>query len=319
MRAGRRVRRRPKPRRAPPPPLGFGFREPVPLPNREGQEAGVVAALLLSRDPPRPRLDLRSTLPRAQRRRTFAVTAPRPNLGRFLCLGPDPVGHRKVSCWHCQSPEIRHFRRALSLGLERGGRVAFGPEPRRGPKNYRPSSASRATVPRPLQPRRPTSFHRDVPRRAHSRATVGLGPCARGSRTKMCHGLRRRFLSAKCHVPGVFRRTEDWPHVSENEISRAVRQGLITGEGGAWDLISGARRRPPGVPRPLRGGVSADRGGAGDRLHRHLERHRRRSSIRVALGRLAFDVLPLRGEGNARVRPPRKAGMIRCSYGEGRR
>ena len=27
-------------------------------------------------------------------------------------------------------------------------------------------------------------------------------------------------------------------HYSENEISEAVRRGILTGEGGAWDLIS---------------------------------------------------------------------------------
>ena len=34
-------------------------------------------------------------------------------------------------------------------------------------------------------------------------------------------------------------------HYSENDVSRAVRQGLITGEGGAWDIIS---RRVAEIP-----------------------------------------------------------------------
>jgi cytochrome c peroxidase len=46
------------------------------------------------------------------------------------------------------------------------------------------------------------------------------------------------LLSAQTMFP-VLSPDEMAGHYSENDVSRAVRQGLITGEGGAWDIISG--------------------------------------------------------------------------------
>ncbi|WP_347053746.1 cytochrome-c peroxidase, partial [Flavobacterium olei] len=52
------------------------------------------------------------------------------------------------------------------------------------------------------------------------------------------------LLSAQTMFP-VLSADEMAGHYSENEVSRAVRKGLITGEDGAWDLIAARVRAIP--------------------------------------------------------------------------
>ena len=40
-------------------------------------------------------------------------------------------------------------------------------------------------------------------------------------------------------------------HYSENDVSTAVRRGLLTGDGGAWDILATRVEKDPGVSHSL--------------------------------------------------------------------
>ncbi|GIT91659.1 methylamine utilization protein MauG [Jannaschia pagri] len=157
-------------------------------------------------------------------------------LGRLLFWDPILSGNRTVSCGTCHHPDFGTGD-GLSLGLGDGG-LGLGPD-------------------RVVDADNPPEQR--IPRNAPALWNLGaheftvlfhdgrIEETADGLRTPMGAEMEQGFatlLSAQTMFP-VLSADEMAGHYGENEISRAVRQGIITGEGGAWDLLS-ARVR--GIP-----------------------------------------------------------------------
>jgi cytochrome c peroxidase len=157
-------------------------------------------------------------------------------LGRLLFWDPILSGNRNISCGTCHHPRFGTGD-GLALGLGEGG-VGLGPERVADPANM------------PEQ---------RIPRNAPALWNLGaheftvlfhdgrIEETAEGLRTPMGREMEAGFatlLSAQTMFP-VLSADEMAGHYSENEVSRAVRQGLITGEGGAWDLLSARVRAVP--------------------------------------------------------------------------
>ena len=160
-------------------------------------------------------------------------------LGRLLFYDPILSGNRNVSCATCHHPRFGTSD-GVSLGIGDGG-IGLGPERRIDPAN---------------QP------ERRIARNAPALFNLGAGEFTRlfhdgrleadparkgGIRTPMGEAMEEGFasvLAAQAMFP-VVSGDEMAGHRGENEISRAVSRGLITGAGGAWDLIA---RRVEAIP-----------------------------------------------------------------------
>ncbi len=235
----RRKARSAKPKRAglrTPPLARFASR---PLPYREGQVAALGLALLLLATPAAPpaaALDL----PRAPTDVDYRpVDRREAELGRLLFWDPILSGNRNISCGTCHHPKFATSD-GLSLGMGEGG-VGLGPERAVDPQN----------LPEQRIPRNaPALFNlgaREFTVMFHDGRIEEDPSRPSGLRTPLEDEMVAGFdtlLSAQTMFP-VLSPDEMAGHYSENEISRAVRQGLITGEGGAWDLIS---RRVAAIP-----------------------------------------------------------------------
>ena len=153
-------------------------------------------------------------------------------LGQLLFWDPVLSGNRNISCGTCHHPRFATGD-GLSLGLGEGG-LGLGPDRVPDPEN----------LPEQRIPRNaPALFNlgaREFTRMFHDgRIEEDLARPA-GLRTPMEDEMVMGFssvLSAQSMFP-VLSPDEMAGHYSENEISRAVRQGFITGEGGAWELIA---------------------------------------------------------------------------------
>ncbi|WP_299550965.1 cytochrome c peroxidase [uncultured Tateyamaria sp.] len=153
-------------------------------------------------------------------------------LGRLLFYDPILSGSKTVSCATCHHPKFATGD-GVSLGLGDGAK-GLGPDrvadtdnlpEQRIPRNAPPLfnlGATEFTV----------FFHDGRLEEDASRPS--------GIRTPLGSEMEMGFasaLSAQSMFP-VLSADEMAGHYSENEISQAVRQGLITGPGGAWDLLS---------------------------------------------------------------------------------
>jgi cytochrome c peroxidase len=153
----------------------------------------------------------------------------------------DPIlsGNRQVSCATCHHPEFGTSD-GLSLGIGDGG-LGLGPARAADPEN----------LPEQRIPRNsPALFNlgaREFTVLFHDGRIEADPARPSGLRTPMGTEMEQGFaslLSAQTMFP-VLSPDEMAGHYSENEIAQAVRQGLITGEGGAWDLLS---RRVAAIP-----------------------------------------------------------------------
>ncbi|WP_233416887.1 cytochrome-c peroxidase [Halovulum marinum] len=162
------------------------------------------------------------------------VATPEPEvaLGRLLFWDPVLSGNRNISCGTCHNPRFGTGD-GVSLGLGEGG-VGLGPERRPDPRN----------LPEQRIPRNaPALFNlgaREFTVLFHDGRIEADPARASGLRTPLEDDMTLGFsgvLSAQTMFP-VLSGDEMAGHYSENEVSRAVRLGRITGEGGAWDLIS---------------------------------------------------------------------------------
>lgn len=153
-------------------------------------------------------------------------------LGRLLFWDPVLSGNRNISCATCHHPRFGTGD-GLPLGVGEGG-IGLGP-------------ARHADLANPPEQR--------IPR--NSPALFNLGSRAftvmfhdgrvevdktrpSGMRTPMDDDMLTGFsgvLSAQTMFP-VLSPDEMAGHYGENDVSRAVRMGLITGSGGAWDILS---------------------------------------------------------------------------------
>ena len=153
-------------------------------------------------------------------------------LGQLLFYDPILSGNRTVSCATCHHPRFATGD-GLPLGLGDGG-TGLGPDRRADPDN----------LPEQRIPRNaPALFnigHRDVTVMFHD-GRIEVDPTRpHGLRTPLdsdmlegCDGL----LSAQTMFP-VLSPDEMAGHYQENDVAKAVRQGRLTGDGGAWDIIS---------------------------------------------------------------------------------
>ena len=160
-------------------------------------------------------------------------------LGRLLFYDPILSGNREVSCATCHHPALGTSD-GLSLGLGDGG-IGLGPNRRADPAN----------LPEQRIPRNSQALWNLGAVEYHSlfhdgRVEVLPGP-AGGLRTPLDEDMMEGFasiLSAQTMFP-VLSPDEMAGHYSENEIAQAVRLGVITGPGGAWDLIAQRVRAIP--------------------------------------------------------------------------
>lgn len=153
-------------------------------------------------------------------------------LGRLLFYDPILSGSRTVSCATCHHPRFATSD-GVSLGLGDGG-VGLGPDRRIDPEN-------------PPEQR--------IPRNAPALFNLGAGSFSRmfhdgrleadasrsdGMRTPLGQDMVSGFesvLSAQSMFP-VLSGDEMAGHYSENDVSQAVRLGMLTGPDGAWSLLS---------------------------------------------------------------------------------
>ncbi len=150
-------------------------------------------------------------------------------LGQLLFYDPILSGNKTVACGTCHHPRFGTGD-GVSLSLGDGG-IGLGPDRKPDTENL------------PEQ---------RIPRNAPGLWNLGahefrvmfhdgrLELTEDGIRTPLGEDMVAGFdsvLSAQTMFP-VLSPDEMAGHYSENDVSQAVRQGLLTGDGGAWDLIA---------------------------------------------------------------------------------
>ncbi len=153
-------------------------------------------------------------------------------LGQLLFYDPILSGNRNISCGSCHHPRLGTSD-GLSLGVGEGG-IGLGVTRALDPEN-RPEQRIPRNSPAlwNLGAEEFTVFFHDGRLEADPSRPNGI-------RTPLGTHMRPGFksaLAAQAMFP-VLSPDEMAGHYSENEISKAVRLGLLTQEGGAWDLIA---------------------------------------------------------------------------------
>ena len=184
--------------------------------------------------------DWQSYLPRPLSDADFAPENPvTAALGQLLFYDPILSGNREVSCATCHHPALGTSD-GMSLGIGDGG-TGIGPD-----RVFDPDNPPEQRIPRNSMAlwnlgalEYATLFH-------DGRVEVDETRPG-GLRTPLGEDMLSGFsglLSAQTMFP-VLSPDEMAGHYQENEIALAVRQGRITGEGGAWDLIAARVRAIP--------------------------------------------------------------------------
>jgi cytochrome c peroxidase len=160
-------------------------------------------------------------------------------LGQLLFYDPILSGNRNISCGTCHHPRFATSD-GLSLGMGEGG-IGLGPDRKADPAN----------LPEQRIPRNsPAIFNmgaHEVTVMFHDGRIEADPSRPSGLRTPLEDEMVEGFanlLSAQTMFP-VLSPDEMAGHYQENDVSKAVRQGRITGEDGAWDIIS---QRVEGIP-----------------------------------------------------------------------
>jgi cytochrome c peroxidase len=153
-------------------------------------------------------------------------------LGQLLFWDRELSGNRTISCATCHHPRFGTSD-GVSLGLGEGG-IGLGPD-----RVADPANPPEQRIPRNspalwnLGAREFTVIFHD--------GRIETDPARpSGLRTPLEDEMVAGFaslLAAQTMFP-VLSADEMAGHYAENEVSRAVRQGLITGPGGAWDIIA---------------------------------------------------------------------------------
>lgn len=153
-------------------------------------------------------------------------------LGQLLFYDPILSGNRNISCATCHHPTLGTSD-GLSLGIGEGG-IGLG-----ATRTLDPQNIPEQRIPRNspglwnLGAREFTTFFHDGRLEADPAQPNGI-------RTPLGTHMRPGFksaLAAQAMFP-VLSADEMAGHYSENDVSKAVRLGLLTQEGGAWDLIA---------------------------------------------------------------------------------
>lgn len=153
-------------------------------------------------------------------------------LGQLLFWDAELSGNRNISCGTCHHPRFGTGD-GVSLSLGEGG-IGLGPERRTNPAN----------LPEQRIPRNaPALFNlgvMDLRSVFHDGRIEADASRASGFRTPLEDEMVSGFaslLSAQSMFP-VLSPDEMAGHYSENEISKAVRTGQLTGPNGAWEKIA---------------------------------------------------------------------------------
>lgn len=163
-------------------------------------------------------------------------------LGQLLFYDPILSGNRTVACATCHHPK---FGTADGVSLSFGdGGIGLGPDRRADPDN----------MPEERIPRNaPALFNLGAAEFTvmfHDGRLEADPSHPGGIRTPMDADMLAGFasvLSAQTMFP-VLSRDEMAGSYNENEVAKLVRQGRITGQGGAWDVLS---KRVAAVPAYL--------------------------------------------------------------------
>lgn len=165
-------------------------------------------------------------------------------LGHLLFYDPILSGNRNISCATCHHPK-HATADGVALSLGEGG-IGLGPERRPDPRNL-----PEERIPRNASALFNLGAHEFTVMFHDGRIEVDPSKPG-GLRTPMGPEMTAGFanlLSAQTMFP-VLSPDEMAGHYGENDISKAVRQGRITGQGGAWDLLARRVAATPGY-RPL--------------------------------------------------------------------
>ncbi|EEW24906.1 cytochrome-c peroxidase [Rhodobacter ferrooxidans] len=153
-------------------------------------------------------------------------------LGQLLFWDPILSGNRNIACVTCHHPRFGTSD-GVSLGLGEGG-TGLGPDRKPMAKN----------LPEQRIPRNaPALFNlgaREFTTLFHDGRIQADPTRASGFRTPLEDEMVQGFasiLSAQTMFP-VLSNDEMAGHYEENEVSTAVREGLITGPKGAWNLLA---------------------------------------------------------------------------------
>ncbi|SOH95074.1 cytochrome c peroxidase [Monaibacterium marinum] len=153
-------------------------------------------------------------------------------IGRDLFWDPILSGNQNISCATCHHPRFGTAD-GLSLGVGEGG-VGLGPD-----RHITGENTPEQRIPRNA----PALFNlgaREFTVLFHDGRLEQDDTRPSGIRSPIEDDMVSGFsgvLSAQTMFP-VLSADEMAGHYSENEISRAVRQGIITGQGGAWSLLT---------------------------------------------------------------------------------
>lgn len=153
-------------------------------------------------------------------------------LGRLLFYDPILSGNRNTACATCHHPKFGTSD-GVSLALGEGG-IGLGPIRRANPENLPEQRIGRnAPALFNLGAAEFTSLFHDGRLEADASRPSGM-------RTPLDDEMVQGFdsvLSAQAMFP-VLSGDEMSGHYSENDVSQAVRQGFLTHNGGAWDIIA---------------------------------------------------------------------------------
>lgn len=154
-------------------------------------------------------------------------------LGHLLFYDPILSGNREVACATCHHPRFGTSD-GLSLGLGDGAH-GLGPDRVADPGN----------LPEKRVPRNAPGLWNlgaeEFTRMFHDGRLEADPDKPGGIRTPLGEDMAAGFasvLSAQAMFP-VLAPDEMAGHYQESDVSQAVRQGFLTGPGGAWDLIAG--------------------------------------------------------------------------------
>ncbi|MEP5154432.1 cytochrome c peroxidase, partial [Planktotalea sp.] len=156
----------------------------------------------------------------------------RVQLGQLLFYDPILSGNKNISCATCHHPKFGTAD-GVSLSIGEGG-IGLGPERKIDPQNSPEQRIPRnAPALWNLGADEFTVFFHD--------GRLEVDPSqSNGIRTPLGAEMTLGFdsaLAAQAMFP-VLSPDEMAGHYSENDVSQAVRKGLITQEGGAWNIIA---------------------------------------------------------------------------------
>lgn len=161
-------------------------------------------------------------------------------LGQLLFYDPILSGNRNISCATCHHPRFGTSD-GVSLSLGEGG-IGLGPE-----RQIDPANVPEQRLPRNapglwnLGAEEFTTFFHDGRLETDANQPFGI-------RTPLGAEMTEGFqsaLAAQAMFP-VLSPDEMAGHYSENDVSRAVRMGMLSQPGGAWDIIASRVADIPG-------------------------------------------------------------------------